>query len=82
MTQKVNFVLTFIWAIPLTLHSGKGLPESDADTHRTYPQPHDAPRSSEMARDVWEIKWRDREDSVAALLVGSGILIYDTVVKN
>ena len=29
MTQKVNFVFTFIWAVTLTLHTGKGLPESE-----------------------------------------------------
>ncbi|TFK94408.1 hypothetical protein K466DRAFT_354209 [Polyporus arcularius HHB13444] len=33
-----------------------------------YPSPHDALRSPEMAQGVWEVKWKDREDSVAALL--------------
>lgn len=30
---------------------------------------HDAPRSPEMAMGIWEVKWKDREDSVVALLV-------------
>ncbi|PIL31816.1 hypothetical protein GSI_06520 [Ganoderma sinense ZZ0214-1] len=33
-----------------------------------YPSPHDAPRSPEMAMGIWEVKWKDREDSVVALL--------------
>ncbi|KAI0361461.1 hypothetical protein OH77DRAFT_429923 [Trametes cingulata] len=32
-----------------------------------YPYPHDAPRSTEMSKAVWEIKWKDREHSVLAL---------------
>ncbi|KAI0719932.1 hypothetical protein C8T65DRAFT_22406 [Cerioporus squamosus] len=32
------------------------------------PSPHDTPRSPEMSQGVWEVKWNDREDSVAALL--------------
>ncbi|RPD82415.1 hypothetical protein L226DRAFT_564990 [Lentinus tigrinus ALCF2SS1-7] len=32
------------------------------------PSPHDATHSPEMAQGVWEVKWRDREDSVTALL--------------
>ncbi|KAI0375139.1 hypothetical protein BV20DRAFT_1048323 [Pilatotrama ljubarskyi] len=29
--------------------------------------PHDGPRSTEMSKGVWEVKWKDREHSVAAL---------------
>ncbi|KAJ8487305.1 hypothetical protein ONZ51_g4267 [Trametes cubensis] len=33
-----------------------------------YSYPHDAPRCTEMDKAMWEVKWRDREDSVVALL--------------
>ncbi|KAH9898259.1 hypothetical protein C8Q73DRAFT_392682 [Cubamyces lactineus] len=47
-------------------------PRGEGDSPRAlttiYPYPHDAPRSAEMNNAMWEVKWRDREDSVVALL--------------
>ncbi len=58
----------------LILFSAPGPLVDQTSPHASYPYPHSAPRSSEMAKGLWEIKWKDREDSVAALLVGRGLL--------
>ncbi|KAI0328514.1 hypothetical protein GY45DRAFT_998241 [Cubamyces sp. BRFM 1775] len=51
-----------------TLDGSAGMQDSPGTLPTTYSYPHDAPRSTEMSKAMWEVKWRDREDSVVALL--------------
>ena len=41
------------------------------DENNPYPPPHNAPRTPEMDRRCWEIKWSHRDDAVSALNVGN-----------
>ncbi|KAI1788804.1 hypothetical protein LXA43DRAFT_1024073 [Ganoderma leucocontextum] len=58
---------------------GTSAEDAAASIPSLYPFPHDAPRSAEMAMGIWEVKWKDREDSVAALLVNSRRVPHLTV---
>ena len=64
------------WQVWSRCRSGATASRTFTDTNvetPVYPDPHNALRSTGMAGGVWEIKWRDREDSVAALLVCTSV---------
>lgn len=52
---------------PGVSHDNKA--HEDDVTWKSYPVPHNAPRSAVMDKSCWEIKWEHRDDCVSALMV-------------
>jgi hypothetical protein len=49
------------------------------DSWKSYPAPHDAPRSSSMDPGCWEVKWDHRDDCIGALMVCPLIITLNSV---
>lgn len=52
---------------PGVSHADNKAHEDDV-TWKSYPVPHNAPRSAVMDKSCWEIKWEHRDDCVSALM--------------
>ncbi|KAH8099297.1 hypothetical protein BXZ70DRAFT_291551 [Cristinia sonorae] len=52
----------------ITGNAGDQNIQNEGTSNRDNLHPHDAPRSTGMADDIWEIKWKHREDCVTALM--------------
>lgn len=57
------------FADPLRNYCAHCIPSDEMLSEPTRIHPHDAPRSPVMAKGIWEIKWKHREDCVAAIMV-------------